>query len=151
MSFPRVIGNKSVIDLGFPEAPIRRFARRNRHYPTPAEREFQRFLNGLNGGVLKGRFRFQHVVSGKWIVDFFFPEVRLAVEIDGSTHHAASQRARDLAKEIDCKRFDITLLRLTNREVRFGNRDRLTERLREGWRLAKRRENMIVGRGYQGA
>jgi very-short-patch-repair endonuclease len=76
----------------------------------------------------------EHVASGKWIVDFFFPEIRLAIEVDGSTHNSQAQQAKDRQKDADCKRFDITVLRLRNAEI-FGNRDRLTEKLR--WRRGK--------------
>lgn len=118
-----------------------------RRRPTPAERRLSWILNSLNRGVLKGRFRKQHVVSGRWIVDFFFPEIRLAIEVDGSFHLSEERRALDREKEQDCARFDITLLRLKNAEV-FGDRERLIERLRDGWRTALRRENKIIGKQY---
>ena len=70
-----------------------------RRRPTGAEREFRNFLNGLNNGVLRGKFKEQHIVSGKWIVDFFFPEIRLAIEIDGSVHRTAKQQSRDIKKQ----------------------------------------------------
>lgn len=58
--------------------------------------------------------------SGKWIVDFFLPEVRLAVEVDGGYHTTRMQQARDAEKEADCARFDVTLVRLSNAQV-FGD------------------------------
>ena len=90
----------------------------------------------------------QHVISGNWIVDVFIPEVRLAIEIDGSIHLTERQHRLDRLKETDCERFDITLLRVSNSEV-FGNQERLVERLREGWRLALRRENQFIGKVVQ--
>ena len=68
--------------------------RHRRADPTRAEAELQRILNSLNGGVLRGKFKREHVVSGKWIVDFFFPEVRLAIEVDGSVHKHASSASQ---------------------------------------------------------
>lgn len=111
---------------------------------TPAEVEFECFLVSLNSGVLCGRFKSQHVISGKWIVDFFFPEIRLAVEIDGSVHQKPEQIIRDKQKDQDCAKFDITLIRILNEEV-FGNKEALRERLRDGWRKASRRENKFIG------
>ena len=93
---------------------------------------------------MRGKFKREHVVSGKWIVDFFFPEIRLAIEVDGSVHNTQVQRAKDLKKDSDCRRFDITVLRLHNAEV-FGDRDLLMRKLRVGWREAKDRENRIIG------
>jgi len=104
-------------------------------------------LSTVNGGALKGRFVREHVVSGKWIVDFFVPEVRLAIEVDGSIHRQDSQRKRDHWKDEDCARFDITIVRVTNSEV-FGDRDFLLQKLRQGWREAKLRPNRIIGKTW---
>jgi very-short-patch-repair endonuclease len=117
---------------------------KRRANPTRAEAELQRVLNSLNGGALRGKFKREHVVSGKWIVDFFFPKIRLAIEVDGSVHNTQVQRAKDLKKDSDCRRFDITVLRLRNAEI-FGDRDWLIKKLRAGWREAKDRENRIIG------
>ena len=116
-----------------------------RRNPTAAEQHLSRILNTLNSGILKGRFRTQHVISGQWIVDFFFPEIRLAVEVDGSVHRTKEQKIRDTEKEKDCRRFDITLVRVSNSEV-FGNREKLLDKLRSGWRAALKRENFIIGK-----
>ena len=78
-------------------------------------------------------------------MDFFFPEVRLAIELDGGHHGRGEQAERDRIKEKDCRRFDITLVRFTNAEV-FGNRTALVERLRKAWATARARENVIVGK-----
>ena len=83
-------------------------------------------------------------MSGKWIVDFFFPEIRLAIEVDGSVHLRRDQQKRDRLKDADCARFDVTVLRLRNHEV-FGSRERLIRKLRDAWLKAKRRRNHIVG------
>jgi very-short-patch-repair endonuclease len=118
-----------------------------RRHPTRAERRFLEILNSLNRGVLRGRFRTQHAISGRWIVDFFFPQIRLAVEVDGSVHRGDEQRVLDLEKEQDCARFDITLLRITNADV-FGDRELLVCKLRDGWRMALKRENKLIGKEY---
>ena len=141
---PRVIGDAPMLAHSYNRSHILENAERRRENPTAAEAELQRILDSLNGGVLRGKFRREHVISGKWIVDFFFPEIRLAIEVDGSIHDTQVQRAKDREKEVDCKRFDITLLRLRNAEI-FGDRDRLIEKLRAGWRAAKGRESRIVG------
>jgi very-short-patch-repair endonuclease len=133
--------------MDFPMAAIRRFEELNRLHLTAAEARFERILSELNGGVLAGRFKCQHAISGKWIVDFFFPEIRLAVEIDGSVHELEFQQERDAIKDADCVRFDITLIRITNAEV-FGPRADLISLLRRGWAKAKARENRIIGRPY---
>jgi very-short-patch-repair endonuclease len=120
-----------------------------RFNPTPSERRFNNILNSLNRGVLRGQFIRQYAVSGEYIVDVFFPKIRLAIEIDGSIHDEYLQYVRDQAKDEYCARIDITVLRLTNNEV-WGDRERLVDRLRDGWRAALRRENRIIGKAYGG-
>lgn len=143
--FAKVVGEGSMFPLRYGKCYVHRFADRMRRNPTRAERQLALILSSLSGGRLKGRFVQQHVVSGKWIVDIFFLENRLAIEIDGGIHQQEGQIARDRQKEQDCVRFDITLLRVTNSEV-FGDRDRLLTKLRLGWRTALRRENKIIGK-----
>ncbi|MCY4584099.1 MAG: DUF559 domain-containing protein [Chloroflexi bacterium] len=144
VAFPRVVGDPISFRSTPSRSSILQIADRHRKNPTRAEAEFRNILNQLNGGVLRGKFKREHAVSGKWIVDFFFPEIRLAVEIDGSVHLTDEQRKRDKLKDEDCARFDITVLRITNREV-FGNRKALISKLRAGWRQALSRNNRIIG------
>ena len=142
---PRVIGDPSVFGPFYSRSYISRFASRMRRKPTQAERQFKNFLLSLNGGVLRDKFKMQHVASGRWILDFFFPDIRLGVEIDGSVHRTHAQKRRDRQKDEDCARFDITLLRVTNSDV-FGNKNALASKLRHGWREAMRRNNKIIGK-----
>lgn len=144
-----VVGEKHCRDHIFQRSHIEKYADFRRANPTPAESEFLQFLNELNGGVLRGKFVREHIISGKWIVDFFFPEIRLAVEIDGSIHLTGIQKWKDNLKDADANRFDITVLRLTNGEV-GGNKQRLTQKLRQGWRSALDHENQIIGKSYDG-
>jgi very-short-patch-repair endonuclease len=146
---PGVVGETSIFAHRPPsKCYIKHYAKKMQKKPTKAETEFKSFLLGLNNGVLRGQFKTQHVVSGKWIIDFFFPEIRLGIEIDGAVHTSPQQKKRDRNKDRDCTRFDITLLRITNAEV-FGDKMRLTKKLRHGWRVALDRENKIIGKSYR--
>ena len=106
------------------------------HQATPAEVEFAIILNELANGALAGEFKREWPV-GDWIVDFYFPAVKLAIEVDGGYHRAQSQWRRDLHKTRDLETRGITVLRLVNAEV-FGDRERLIARLRAAWRAAQR-------------
>ena len=110
-------------------APLRQ------HQATPAEVEFAIILNGLANGALTGEFRREWPV-GDWIVDFYFPAIKLAIEVDGGYHRAQSQWRRDLRKTRDLEARGITVLRLVNAEV-LGDRERLIARLRAAWRAAQ--------------
>lgn len=102
--------------------------------PTAAEAELERILRSLGGGALAGEFRREWPV-GDWTLDFYFPTVRLAIEVDGGYHRAQSRWRLDLAKNRDLAACGITVLRLANAEV-FGDRDKLVARLRSAWRAA---------------
>jgi very-short-patch-repair endonuclease len=106
--------------------------------PTAAEAELERILRSLGGGALAGEFRREWPV-GDWTLDFYFPTVRLAIEVDGGYHRAQWRWRLDLAKNRDLEARGITVLRLANAEV-FGDRDKLVARLRVAWRAAM--ENM---------
>ncbi len=104
--------------------------------PTPAEAELEQFLNRLGNGVLAGEFIREWPI-GDWTVDFYFPANQLAIEVDGGYHRAQSRWRKDLQKTADLKARGITVLRLVNAEV-FGDRERLTMRLRVAWQSAQR-------------
>ena len=66
-------------------------AQHSRRNPTPSERILWDALRGRQLGV---KFRRQ-VVLGTVIVDFFAPEPRLAVELDGASHVGLERRDRE--------------------------------------------------------
>ncbi|MHA1545598.1 MAG: endonuclease domain-containing protein [Alphaproteobacteria bacterium] len=140
----RVIGESSFFTESWKRSKILDFADYRRENPTRAEAELRIILNQLGDGILRGKIKCEYVVSGKWIVDFYFPEPRLAIEVDGSIHLTGHQLKRDRLKDADCATFDITVLRITNAEV-FGDREKLIKILRAGWRKSLMRKNKIIG------
>jgi very-short-patch-repair endonuclease len=68
-------------------------AQHSRRHPTPSEHLLWQALRGRQLGV---KFRRQ-VILANTIVDFYAPEVRLAVEVDGAAHRGreAYDRQRD--------------------------------------------------------
>jgi very-short-patch-repair endonuclease len=115
---------------------LQRFADHNRNNLTSSEWRFEKILLTIGAGRLKGRFHSQHAISGKWIIDFFIPEVRLGIEIDGNSHTRPRQQELDRQKDRDALAVQITLIRFTNDEV-WGDQHKLVDRLRDGWRRAK--------------
>ena len=110
-----------------------------RHYnnPTPSERNLLEILQELAEKDDCWSFHFQHPLDYTWIIDFYIPVVRLAIEVDGSIHNTPSVRAKDRIKEIGLERLNITLMRFTNSEVQFKNKQAILEKLHEGWRTAE--------------
>jgi len=102
--------------------------------PTRAEAELAAILDTLGGGALRGEYKREWPV-GIWCVDFYFPGIRLAIEVDGGYHRAQARWRLDVQKTTALEARGITVLRLINAEV-FGDRERLVERLRTAWRTA---------------
>ncbi len=69
---------------------------------------------GLRG--LSFKFRRQHRI-GSFVVDFYCPEVRLAIEVDGSAHSGAEAIAHDRERDAALRRIGVSVLHFTNAEV----------------------------------
>ena len=71
---------------------------------------------------LKGRkvhnqkFRRQMGI-GRYVVDFYCPELRLAVEIDGGYHCSLDMKEYDPARQTTIEALGIKFLRFTNKEI----------------------------------
>ena len=71
----------------------------------------------LRGGRLSElRFRRQHPV-GPYILDFFCPSARLAIEVDGLAHDTVGQLRRDQVRQAWLAERDITVLRVAATDV----------------------------------
>lgn len=89
------------------------YARTMRKQPTDAEAVLWRRLRGRQLGV---RFRRQHPVAG-YIIDFYCPEARLAIELDGGGHADANQRRYDERRDRTLTEQGIRVMRLWNPDV----------------------------------
>ena len=65
------------------------------------------------------KLRRQYSVD-QYIIDFYYPELKLAVEIDGESHINDAQLEYDQRWEKYIKKFGITFLRFPNAEI-YGN------------------------------
>ena len=125
--------------------PTQKWAKQRKSFYTEAELILERILNTVNFGVLKGKFHREWAFGGKWILDFYFWEDRIGIEVDGGYHSKTNQKERDRRKEAALIKLDIILVRLKNEDV-FGERELLLEKLRDAWRkrIAKRRPSNEV-------
>lgn len=87
------------------------FARLLRKRQTVTEKEVWDLLKNRQYKNLK--FRRQHVI-GKFIVDFYCDELKLAVEIDGGIH--LSQENYDLWRQGLIEKKGIRFIRITNED-----------------------------------
>jgi very-short-patch-repair endonuclease len=66
---------------------------------------------------LKGfKFRRQYGI-GNFIVDFYCPEARLVLEIDGDSHYDEKTRKYDMARQKYLENCKIKIIRFTNKNV----------------------------------
>jgi very-short-patch-repair endonuclease len=94
-------------------------ARTLRNEPTRAEAVLWQHIRR---GALGASFRRQHALD-RFIVDFYAPEVRLAIEVDGDVHD--TQREQDAVRQQHLERLGVRFLRFRNEEV-LGNTARVT-------------------------
>ena len=75
------------------------------------------------------RFRRQHAI-GRFILDFYCPRHRLALELDGALHDEPDQREYDAARTEALEQLGIRVLRFRNEEV-MQNLPSVLERIKD--------------------
>lgn len=103
------------------------FRRKLRNSLTPAEATLWKHLSRAQ---LEGRkFRRQHSVGG-YILDFYCPKERLAIELDGESHNSAMAAVYDTERSLFLEHFGIRVLRFENNTV-FDQLPWLLDQIRE--------------------
>lgn len=90
---------------------IPRLLRQNR---TEAEKKLWRILRSRRFAAYK--FRRQHRL-GKYVLDFYCPEARYNLELDGSGHGFPAQQAEDAERDAYLKEWNILTRRFWNNQV----------------------------------
>lgn len=85
-----------------------------RAHMTPAEVRLWRHLEPWKMDGLS--VQPQAVLLG-WVVDFYLPDVRVVIEVDGAVHQMGPQWQRDRHKDAVLQREGYTVLRFTNAEA----------------------------------
>ena len=81
---------------------------------TPMERLLWAELRNRKLDGIK--FRRQHPIES-FVLDFYAPEVSLAVELDGDVHDLPERREADKRRQTRLEAIGITVLRITNLEA----------------------------------
>ena len=85
-----------------------------RNHATPAEAVLWKMLKGRQ---LHGRkFRRQHSI-GRYILDFYCPEAKLAVELDGDVHADPLRWEADTRRQQELEERGLRVARFSNSEV----------------------------------
>lgn len=100
-----------------------------RNKRTPAEATLWK---AIQKSQLDGRkFRRQHSV-GNFILDFYCPSEKLAVELDGQEHFTSNGSEKDRVRDEYLKKLNIKVLRLENKEV-FDNLEGVLEEIKQNF------------------
>lgn len=96
---------------------LKQFRKDLRNNLTPAEATLWK---ALQKSQIEGRkFRRQHSV-GNYILDFYCPKEKLAIELDGHEHFTVNGDERDFIRDEYLRTLNIKVLRFENKEV-FDN------------------------------
>ena len=90
------------------------FSKALRKNQTEAEEIMWQCLR--NRKILNFKFRRQHPVH-KFIADFYCPEAKLIIEIDGGIHNHHENQKYDQHRADELKAIGITIIRFTNEDV----------------------------------
>ncbi len=110
-----------VLDYGL----LKEDAKANRIKQTEAESVF---WNIVKSNGLGQKCRRQYII-GQYIVDFFFRQSLLIVEIDGGYHFTGQQQREDAIRQDWLEHMGYKLLRFTNEEVLFDT-DEVIEKMK---------------------
>jgi len=111
---------------------FRQFLRKNK---TPSECIMWKHLNKKQ---LDGfRFRQQHGF-GPYILDFYCPELRLCIEIDGEIHNSEENQQKDKERTIFLNQNRINVLRFRNEEIENNIDDVIKEIKDYIWKKLKK-------------
>jgi len=82
----------------------------------------------LKGRALGGfKFRRQYGVS-KFVLDFYCPELKLAIEVDGDSHFMEGAEENDMERQRIIESYGIAFLRFTNIDI-YENMSAVLERI----------------------
>ncbi len=93
---------------------LKTFRKDLRNNPTKAESRLWMFLKNRQLGGNK--FRRQHSI-GDYILDFYCPEEKIGIELDGEIHHLIHQKEYDNEKNLFLEAYGIKVLRFENELV----------------------------------
>jgi len=111
-----------------------------KHYNKSSEKEKRRnlrknqtFLEEILWTHLRNRkclgikFRRQYSID-QYVLDFYAPEVKLALELDGGVHDEPNQKVYDAERQQYIEKFGISFCRITNEEYE-GNPEKAFKKI----------------------
>jgi very-short-patch-repair endonuclease len=127
----------------FNRKPTKKRRRYLRKTMPKAEAVLWKCLKGRQ--VLGCKFRRQYGVA-EYSIDFYSPEVKLAIEVDGASHFHTTGKRRDQERDRFLERFEIRILKFLNTDV-LENLDEVVEAI--GREVERRRAEIRNRKGLQ--
>ena len=84
----------------------------------------------LKNKQLLGQRVLRQYSVGSYVLDFYIPKIKLAIEVDGATHCTDKELAYDRHRQEEIEKLGITFVRFTNPEI-YSDMDSVLGRLRD--------------------
>lgn len=108
-----------------PQLKVRR--RQLRQDQTYAEKIM--WLHLRNRNLLGIKFRRQYSVDN-FVIDFYAPAIKVAIELDGDVHNNFEQKEYDRIRQKQIELYGIEFIRITNNEL-LGNPNKTFSKIEE--------------------
>jgi very-short-patch-repair endonuclease len=82
----------------------------------------------IRGRQLKGYQFYRQKIIGNYIVDFYCPKAKLAIELDGGQHYSDEGQEKDKIRDNNMADISIKVLRFSDREI-FDNLNGVLEKI----------------------
>ena len=84
----------------------------------------------LKNKALLGQRVLRQYSVGYYVLDFYIPNIKLAIEVDGATHCTDEELAYDRHRQKEIERLGIAFVRITNQEI-YSDIDYVLEKIKE--------------------
>ena len=84
----------------------------------------------LKGKQIEGKRWRRQFSIGYYILDFYCPEIKLAIELDGNEHYTVIGKFNDERREEYLKSLGITIIRFENKDIWYST-EHVIETIRE--------------------
>jgi very-short-patch-repair endonuclease len=105
--------------------------RKLRQNQTNTEKLIWRYLR--NKQMLDYKFKRQYSVD-HFVIDFYRPELKLAVEVDGASHNDPERQKKDISRQKYLEAFDIKFIRIKDEEL-LGNSEKAFSKIEQAIEL----------------
>ena len=97
---------------------LQQAAHKLRKQQTPYERKLWQRINGKK--LLNVKFHRQQILLNCYIVDFYAPAIKLAIELDGSQHNLKEHHENDVIRDSKLNSEGVTVKRYSNIMINKG-------------------------------